>query len=344
MIPIATGNGWYAAAQFAMSAYSAASTIKAGGNVGDVLRGMAVSYVKASVSANYLHGLEPTAGQAFSGAEATMKTAKHVAGHAVLGGLSQEAMGGRFQDGFLSAAASTLLMDSGLGGMFKGADGPTGMLGRTAVAAVIGGTAAEIGGGKFANGAMTSAWQHLLNHELPQSLAERRAWIKAGKSGANFSVAPNPKADSSAPWYADLLHGGRQVNEYDKQGLIEPIAKRTGVDSGLIRAIIYVEESQGWYDYFTGKIKENKTWRPMNVHAELWGLDKTKAARNRVYNIAAGAVILRGIKDNCSGSGVAEITTLYNGLGKTEVTPYGARVERVYNEKPWIEISKMKQR
>jgi RHS repeat-associated protein len=198
-IPIATGNGWFAAAQFAMSAYSAASTLKAGGNVGDVLRGLAVSYVSANVSSNYLKGLEPTAGKAFAGAEATLKTAKHVAGHAILGGLSQEAMGGQFQDGFLSAAASTLLMDAGMGRIFKGSDGPAGFLGRTAIAAVLGGTAAEIGGGKFANGAITAAWQHLLNAEVPNAL-KRHSYDHEG-GGYEYTVVDPSIADKTYTEY-----------------------------------------------------------------------------------------------------------------------------------------------
>jgi hypothetical protein len=39
---------------------------------------------------------------------------------------------------------------------------------RTTVAAVVGGTASELGGGKFANGAMTAAVQHLFNGEGAQ--------------------------------------------------------------------------------------------------------------------------------------------------------------------------------
>jgi hypothetical protein len=78
-------------------------------------------------------------------------------------------MGGRFQDGFLSAAFSTLAMDMGLAEMLQlGTPGDGNFaktLGRTAVAGIVGGTAAEIGGGKFANGAYTAAFQHLLNAE-----------------------------------------------------------------------------------------------------------------------------------------------------------------------------------
>jgi uncharacterized protein (TIGR02594 family) len=39
------------------------------------------------------------------------------------------------------------------------------MAGRTAASAIIGGTASALGGGKFANGAYTAAFQHLLNNE-----------------------------------------------------------------------------------------------------------------------------------------------------------------------------------
>ena len=49
---------------------------------------------------------------------------------------------------------------------------PAKAFGRTAVAGVIGGTASAIGGGKFANGAYTAAFQHLLNHESGKSREE----------------------------------------------------------------------------------------------------------------------------------------------------------------------------
>lgn len=39
------------------------------------------------------------------------------------------------------------------------------MIGRTMVAAVVGGTVSQITGGTFANGAMTAAFVHLFNAE-----------------------------------------------------------------------------------------------------------------------------------------------------------------------------------
>jgi RHS repeat-associated protein len=187
-------------AQLAVGLYSIGSTIAAGGSAGDVLLGIAVNFVSGAIASGGavdgtggLHELGEMAGDAWQKAKsiegvarATSLTVKHVAGHAVLGGLSQEALGGRFQDGFLSAGTSTLMMDAGLGGMFQG-EGPGAMLGRTAVASVVGGTATEIGGGKFANGAMTAAWQHLLNAELG----------KISTEGAREAVSTNAIEDAS---------------------------------------------------------------------------------------------------------------------------------------------------
>jgi RHS repeat-associated protein len=175
----------WAGAQLAVSAYSIGSSLAAGASGGDVLLGVAVNFVAGAITSydggpggsGGLHGLGEEAQTAWKTAKtvsdvtrATSLTAKHVAGHAVIGGASQAALGGRFQDGFLSAGVSTLMMDAGLNSMFEG-KGPGALLGRTTVASVVGGTATAIGGGKFANGAITAAWQHLLNNELEQFAA-----------------------------------------------------------------------------------------------------------------------------------------------------------------------------
>jgi len=127
-----------------------------GGNLGDVLRAAVVGALQGSISGGILSGWE-SAGW-------NLQTLQHVAGHGVLGGAANEALGGKFQDGFLSAAASTAAGDLG----FLGDPSDTGMAAvasRTAKASVVGGTASVLGGGKFANGAYTAAFQHLLNAE-----------------------------------------------------------------------------------------------------------------------------------------------------------------------------------
>jgi hypothetical protein len=48
-------------------------------------------------------------------------------------------------------------------------------LGRTATAAVMGGTATAIGGGKFANGALTAGFMHVVNDEVARKMKDLAA-------------------------------------------------------------------------------------------------------------------------------------------------------------------------
>ena len=66
------------------------------------------------------------------------------------------AQGGKFSAGFWSGLASSAL--GGQIGRFKSLEG------QTAVAAIVGGTASELGDGKFANGAVTGAFVHMYNY------------------------------------------------------------------------------------------------------------------------------------------------------------------------------------
>ncbi|TAE92634.1 MAG: hypothetical protein EAZ81_02380 [Verrucomicrobia bacterium] len=141
----------------------------AGGDLGDVLRGAAVGAIQGAISSGPLHAME-------SAATLGGKLA-HVVGHGVVGGAANEALGGKFQDGFLSAATGAAAVHTGLYSAFKG-NNLTGVVGRTAVAGIIGGTVSAFGGGKFASGAWTAAFQHLLNHEM--SYFEEVYWSAAG--------------------------------------------------------------------------------------------------------------------------------------------------------------------
>jgi hypothetical protein len=91
------------------------------------------------------------------------------AGHAVVGGGLSEMTGGNFNDGFIGAGASAFISPAGAfmrGGEGSGLGMGNPFLGRTATAAVMGGTATAIGGGKFANGALTAGFMHVVNDEV----------------------------------------------------------------------------------------------------------------------------------------------------------------------------------
>ncbi len=111
-----------------------------GGNLGDVLRVATIGGISGALTAGL--AASPVGG-----------TPLEVAGQGVIGGASNEAMGGKFQDGFMSAAAASAIQqvpyaNSGVAGLVK--------------SCVVGGTASSLGGGKFANGAYTAAFQYLV--------------------------------------------------------------------------------------------------------------------------------------------------------------------------------------
>ena len=81
----------------------------------------------------------------------------------------------------------------------------------------------------------------------------------------------------------------------------------------------------------------SKTILPMNIYSSLWSaLGDRKQLEQPLYNIRAAAKILKGIAANLRMPAIARIATLYNALGATQVSNYGARVAAVYREKPWL--------
>jgi hypothetical protein len=128
-----------------------------GGNMGDVLRGAVIGGISGALTGS-LHGSSMFV---------------NIAGHGIVGGASNVAMGGKFGDGFLSAAASAAAAQSGLASPDAGTIGADlGIACRTAIASIAGGTGSVLGGGKFANGAVTGAMTHLLNAEAEYSFGD----------------------------------------------------------------------------------------------------------------------------------------------------------------------------
>ncbi len=157
-----------------------------GGDLGDVLRGAAIGAVQGAITGGMLHGMGEAANSAgfFS-----QETALHIAGHGVVGGSANAAMGGKFQDGFISAAVSAGASDAGFLGD-PTATGPGAVASRTIKAGIVGGTASALGGGKFSNGAYTAAFQHLLNAE-----AGRRPALET--VDANDDGGPDPRMENA---------------------------------------------------------------------------------------------------------------------------------------------------
>jgi hypothetical protein len=117
------------------------------------------------------------------------------------------------------------------------------------------------------------------------------------------------------------------------------VAQETGVPGRLIRAIMYIETTHGYYDAPLALIGENKSILPMNVNVDYWGdAFGSRAALNDPYeNIRAGAEILRRIIANLPReASVRQIATLYNNINAESVTDYGARVDEIHAQQPWL--------
>ncbi len=132
---------------------AAAGATTAAINGGNILKGAITGGISGAVF-GYI-GLNYTGNEA-------------IAAHAIAGGAMSVVRGGKFGEGFLSAGfAKYAMLGFEKAGYINLANRKfDAVMGRTTISAVVGGTASVIGGGKFANGAQTAAFAHLLNYEL----------------------------------------------------------------------------------------------------------------------------------------------------------------------------------
>jgi hypothetical protein len=166
-----------------------------------------------------------------------------------------------------------------------------------------------------------------------------------GSLPGNVTVQPNPAAKSAAPSHEIGVLGLGAVAHYDKD--IAYAARIKGIDPDLIRAIMYMEMSHGYYDPSILGVPYSllppvKSILPMNVNANYWGDafgSKLDLSTGRI-NVVSGAEMLRRLQKMAPGAGIAEIATLYNNHNADKVSDYGARVAQIYKDKPWEVLTK----
>ncbi|MDY0872257.1 lysozyme family protein [Dongia rigui] len=162
----------------------------------------------------------------------------------------------------------------------------------------------------------------------------RAACIKAN-GGCRFEVKDNPDADGDMPFY-EASHSP-EIAKYD--AMIEAAGEEFQVDPDLIRAIMYMETTHGYYDKLRPWIGgENKSILPMNVNVAYWGdfVGDRDGLADPMTNIRAGARMLRAIMNNLpKNAPVSHIASLYNSHRAESVSNYGARVARIFDEKMW---------
>ncbi len=161
----------------------------------------------------------------------------------------------------------------------------------------------------------------------------RKECVRFG-ARCGFVVQGNPDADGSAPWYR--WRAMSPVNDLDRH--ILEAATLTDVDPDLIRAIMFLETTHGYYDAPWRWFNADDSIRPMNINTAYWGdtFGSRNDLRDPFKNVLGGAQMLRSISGNFNNrASIAKIATLYNNVNALQVTDYGARVREIYRAKEW---------
>ena len=230
-----------------------------------------------------------------------------VAAHGVVGGAMSEGMGGDFQSGFMAAAFTQAVSLSGA--FDKLAADPTTAAGRfknAVAAAVVGGTASVVGGGKFANGAITGAFSRLFN-DLLEFDGEALFWKdddgKVLNSWPAVSGAPGSSPDDM---YTKVGFGPIPQGDYT----VDPAA------------------TNHW-----GPIKALRDWG----NVDDWGFSRTqivpKPGTFQGFR-KAGSMYLHG--GSRPGSAGCIDLTRYNGHFHSYLRSYGKPVDLVVKYKNWV--------
>jgi soluble lytic murein transglycosylase-like protein len=146
---------------------------------------------------------------------------------------------------------------------------------------------------------------------------------------ADSSARPNPSPKHYIQYFEQVT---KNVDH------IQTSAARYNVDPDLVRAIIWMESTHGYYDVLTGLVMKPKTILPMNVYADYWtGFRVSREGlKDPALNIDTGTKILARIQARLTDKSIAKIATLYGGLAAQQVTEYGKTVEYYYQTKPWL--------
>jgi len=81
----------------------------------------------------------------------------------------------------------------------------------------------------------------------------------------------------------------------------------------------------------------NRSILPMNINTDYWKdtWRSRESLKDPEKNIDAGARMLKSISTAMPHASVAAKATVYNNSDAKQVSDYGARVQKIYEEKPW---------
>lgn len=201
------------------------------------------------------------------------------------------------------------------------------------------------------------------------SKREDRKTSILNNSPAIFNISETKGLNGKIPKYSlDIFD---EVDLYEN--IIEKVAKEYNLDSDLVKAITYIETTQGYYDRFnlmaknfvkitrripflpiiiseifginqkiSDKIPDAKSYRPMNLFYKEWeelcvenNITELDLIKSPEKNIRLACILLKRIEERIPNPTIEKIATVYNFLGAEETREYGARVKQIYLNKEW---------
>jgi RHS repeat-associated protein len=203
------------------------------------------------------------------------RVAAHGITGGVLNGVSSKLENGSFRDGFLAGAAAE---GASVGINLVPGDSQIAVAERTVLSAAVGGTAAELGGGKFANGAVTAAFLRLYNEEAERSFNMRRSeaiarygaykngvWAGESRWIIDYHVPDDIVNDPSYNWRWEDDQGG---------GLVTHFSVNRDIGPAITDALRDLQASGhlGDLQTFAGAFAPRNTRGSSSVSAHAYGL------------------------------------------------------------------------
>jgi hypothetical protein len=194
-----------------------AGSLLNGGSIGEAFKAGAIGGLAGAVTGGFLGR--------FSGME--LNAVERGLAHGSVHGASAESTGGEFRHGFFAGFLNGSL-DGRIGTAFQDSESL-----QYAAAAVVGGTGSVIGGGKFANGAVSGAFSYMFNNQggqVMQSLLKARSGLRllgnipfigeaADLASAGISIAAGDYVGagldlaSAIPGVGNVVGGARLAKE-----------------------------------------------------------------------------------------------------------------------------------
>lgn len=170
----------------------------------------------------------------------------------------------------------------------------------------------------------------------PRPTSER-ANIISGKVNGHIEAAPNPRANGKPPLVE--IPEASMVGANEKH--IASAAAKYGIDPDLLRAAVFMESTHGWYDAPLRPFNLDSSILPMNINTSYWSDTWGPRAnlRDPRNNIDTGAKMRRNISKAMPTASVAQVGSVYHNSAAKQVDDYGARLQSIYESKPWLSPS-----